>query len=221
MRTHSILWLEFGLKALLYFGLVLAGILFFVFRQYRVRVRQRERDKPRARLDSFAGQPLTWTQTVVGMNDYELHAGANLVATLYFPPTFGIGHKSARGETSDGCWMFNSLSGGRVSIKSCDTKNEVGLFARDKGDAGAVSLVNGQELFLVPLTNWMSRPAVRELQAESGASLVRLTITPGWTRRSGTVLIQPAAASLTELPWALILMWYLAMADASDSYTSS
>jgi hypothetical protein len=218
---HESLLLDFGPQTLLALFVILLGVLFAVYRHYKVRDHQQTRMKPRASLSGFAGQTLTWTQTVSGVDDYELHAGAQLVATLYFPPSWGVKESAATGETSDGCWMFNSHWGDGASISTCGADHELGRFTKDKGDTGAVELPGGRQLLLVPLTNWMSRPAVRELQTESGAPLARLTITPGWTRLSGTVLIHPAAANLPELPWAVILMWYLAMADASDTYSST
>jgi hypothetical protein len=218
---HKSLLLDFGTETIFIVGAVLLGVILAVYRRQKVRVRQQTRMKPQAPLSGFAGQTLTWTQTVWGVNDYELHAGAQLVATLYFPPTWGVKRSAATGETSDGCWMFNSLWGGDASISTCGAANEVGRFTRDKRNTGAVDLPGGRQLLLVPLTNWMSRPVVREFQTGSGVPLVRLTSTPGMTRRSGTVLIHPAAANLPELPWAVILMWFLAIAAASDTYTST
>jgi len=221
MRIHENFMLDLGANSLITFGLILAGILFAVYRHYRVRVRQRTRMKPRSRLDGFVGQQLRWIQTVSGVNDYELYAGDELVATLHFPPTWGVKRSAATGETVDGCWTFKSAWGGDAAIYAYGTENEVGRFRCDKENAGVLELPDRRKLLLLPITNWMSRPSIREFQNESGVTLVRLTSTPGWTRRSGTVLIQPNAANLPELPWVVMLMWYLAMAKASSDSVSS
>jgi hypothetical protein len=50
-------------------------------------------------------------------------------------------------------------------------------------------------------------PMVRELQNESGETMVRFIKTSEWPRRSSTVEIQPIAADIPELPWILMLGW--------------
>ena len=73
-----------------------------------------------------------------------------------------------------------------------------------KDSEATVEFPDGRKMRFLRLS-----PRVRELQNESGETMVRFINTSEWARRSSTVEIQPIAADIPELPWILMLGWYV------------
>lgn len=207
------------------FGLAIGILLLFfaLIRHYidsnrRDLARRGLRDSPKIEMAGLVGQQLTWVQPTVSRGDYELHAGNDLVAVLHFRNSWGFS-SFATGESADGCWMIRlaGLWPRSLTIRPCNADNEVARFRyRKNGFEGIVEFVDGRKLLFLRTAR-----RVREFQSESGETLVRFISTPGWARRSSTVEIQPIAATMAELPWLLMLGWYVMALAPSNVRISS
>jgi|SRR5215471_17121311 len=68
------------------------------------------------------------------------------------------------------------------------------------GFAGTLEFTDGRMLRFVRIS-----PLKCEFQTASGDPVVLFTRTPGAARQSYSVVIQPSAANISELPWILML----------------
>lgn len=200
------------LVLILIFAVVLA-----VARRYQVRQRRASRKPGVVPLATFASQQLRWTEIAGGTREFELMADDQLIATLSFRPTWGVRQHFATGECADGCWTFKSDWLGNVTISECGTNKEIGRFTIDERETGVVQVADGRKFHFMNNATWISAPSAREFQDESGQSLIQQNIARGWTRRGAITVIQARAAHIAELPWLVMLAWYLPMARASDS----
>jgi hypothetical protein len=158
------------------------------------------------------GRDLAWVQPGVWKMEYELRAGDDLVATLRFRSAFGT---FATGESADGCWTFKRVGfcQSRVTIRACGSETDVAIFRNNTWTGGGTLELPGGRRIPATTNFWQSK-----LEFKTGADevLIRLE-TGGFVRRSATVEIQPAAAGAPELPWLVMLGWYLAVMMEADA----
>jgi len=147
---------------------------------------------------------LRWIQPRALRAEYELRAGEERIATLRFHDMLG---SRATGESAEGCWTFERAGffRTRVAVRRCDAAADLATFRSNRWrGGGTLTLPDGRELRAT--TNfWYSRLQVRD---EAGQTLL-VYDTKGILRLRATVTIGPAAAALPDLPWLLMLGWYL------------
>lgn len=159
---------------------------------------------------------LRWIQPRALRAEYELRAGEERIATLRFRNLFG---SRATGESAEGCWTFQR--GGffrtRVAVRRCDDATDLATFRSDRWrGGGTLTLPDGRRLRAT--TNfWYSR---LQFQDEAGQTLLVFD-TKGALRLRATVTIGPAAATLHDLPWLLMLGCYLVVIMHRDLATAS
>jgi hypothetical protein len=154
---------------------------------------------------------LTWSQPRAFKMEYELRAGEELAATLRFRTMVGT---MATGESADGCWTFKRVGfwHPRVTIRARDSEQEIAVFRNNTWQSGGtLELPDGRHL--QASTNfWATRFA---FTGPGDEPLVEFTT--GMIRPSATVTVRPSAARLTELPWIVMLGWYLVVMMQSDA----
>jgi hypothetical protein len=137
--------------------------------------------------------------------EYELHTGDELVATLRFRSLFG---SFATAESGDGYWTFKRIGFWQtsVTIRSPGSDQDIAVFKNKTwANGGTLELPNGSH-YRANTNFWMT---AYEFTTEAGQPLVQYRRIGSILSPSTLVTIQPNAAALDELPWLVMLGWYL------------
>jgi hypothetical protein len=158
-------------------------------------------------------QELKWIQPQAIKMEFVLRCGEEAVASLRFRTSFG---SLATGECADGCWTFKRVGfwRTRATIRVCGTETDIAVFHNNTWTSGGTLDMPDRRMFPATSNFWMTQ---YEFRTEGGETLVRYRRIGGVLRLSSEVEIRPAAASMPELPWLVILGWYLTVMMHSDS----
>lgn len=162
------------------------------------------------------GRELEWVQLRAWKMEYELRAGDELSATLRFRSSFG---SFATAESADGCWTFKRVGfwKPRVTIRGCGTDLDIAIFKNNTwSGGGTLEFPDGRKI-LASTNFWQTN---FEFKTEAGEELVRFK-TGGLVRLSAKVEIQPDQAGKPELPWVVMLGWYLVVMMYVDTVTAT
>lgn len=162
---------------------------------------------------ALVGRELKWLQPHALKMEYELQDSGELAATLRFRSSLG---SLATAESADGCWTFKRVGfwHTRATIRVCGAEPDIAVF-RNKtwAHGGTLELADGRR-YPVNSNFWMTE---YEFTTEAGESLVKYRRVGGLLHLSSIVEIQPAAASLKELPWLVAFGWYLTIMMHMDA----
>lgn len=156
------------------------------------------------RISEFSGKPLQWKQPHVTSAAFELKSNEELLATLKFSNAFG---SLATGECADGSWTFKRVGflNTHVSIRVAGTENDIAVYRNSTwSQGGTLELPDGRRIN-ANSNFWHSQ---FEFTGESGDPILRFTNIGGFKLHAELEFLPPAAL-LTELPWIVILGWYL------------
>jgi len=168
------------------------------------------------RLADLLDRELKWTQPSAFKMDYELHAGDELAGTVRLRSLFG---SLATGESADGCWTFKRVGflQTRVTIRVCGEETDIAVFRNNTWSGGGeLELPNGRKV-LVTTNLWQTN---LEFKTESEETLLRFK-SAGLIHLSAMVEIRREAIGLAELPWLVMLGWYLIVMMNMDSAASA
>lgn len=169
------------------------------------------------KISAQSNKTLKWLQPNILKMEYELRAGKDQVASLRFRSSFGT---LATAESADGCWTFKRTGffQSRVTVRACGNERDLAVFKNNtwKG-GGTLELADGRT-FLVNTNFWQS---AYEFRDSAEQPLVRFKTNLGLMQQSAEVEILPAAGYLSELPWMVLLGWYLAVMLNNDSAAST
>jgi len=168
------------------------------------------------KLADLLDRELKWTQPAAFKMHYELRAGDELAATLHFRSMFG---SLATAESDDGCWTFKRVGffQTRVTIRVCGEETDIAVFRNNTwSGGGALELPEGRKV-LVTTNLWQSN---LEFKTESEEALLRFQ-SGGLIHLSAQVEIQQQAIGLAELPWMVMLGWYLIVMMNMDTAASA
>lgn len=169
------------------------------------------------KISAQSNKALKWLQPNFLKMEYELRAEDALVASLRFRSSFGT---LATAESADGCWTFKRMGffQSRVTVRACGSERDLAVFKNNtwKG-GGTLELADGRA-FLVDTNFWQSTYEFRDFAEQP---LVRFKTHWGLTQQSAEVEILPDAGRLPELPWMVLLGWYLAVMLNNDSAAST
>jgi hypothetical protein len=161
---------------------------------------------------SLASQPLKWEQPRAFKMEYNLRAGDELVATLNFRSLFG---SLATGQSADGCWTFKRVGfwQTRATIRACDSEDDIASYRNNTWSCGGtLELVDGQKI--LGTTNfWQTKFG---FERESGEKLIQFT-NGGLIHISAIVEVLPEGLSIRQLPWMVMLGWYLVIMMHHDA----
>ena len=165
------------------------------------------------RIRDVADRRLRWTQRRTFAQDYELRADDKPIATLVFGNPFG---SRATGESGDGCWTFKRLGfiSTRVTIRPCGTEQDLAVFRNNTWSGGGTLELPGGLSYRANSNFWQTRYAI---ETEAGLPLITLSRVGGLLHLSSDVEIHPAALTGAELPWLVMLGWYLTVMQHRDS----
>ena len=169
------------------------------------------------KIAELIGQKLHWQQPSMLHMEYELHTPENeVIATLKFKSTFG---SFATAECADGCWTFKRVGfwHTRATIRPCDAEEDIATFRHNTwAGGGTLEFPDGRKL-LASTNFWQTR---LDIKTETGQPLIRLH-TDGFLKMSATVEICPEAKEVVELPWLVMLSFYLAVMMYMDASAAS
>ena len=164
------------------------------------------------KLSELAGMPLKWVQPSTVKKHYELRAGDEPVATLQFRSLFG---SYAIGASAEGRWTFKRVGfwQTRATVRTAGSETEIASFRNGTwSSGGTLTLADGREL-LATTNFWKSKMV---FQDEQQAQLIQFE-NHGVLRLSSIVEIRPKAVNMPELPWIVMLGWYLCIKMSEDS----
>jgi hypothetical protein len=165
------------------------------------------------KITSLMDRELKWVQPNTFKLEYELRADDELAATLRFRSSFG---SLATAESADGCWTFKRVGfwQTRATVRHCGADVDIATFKNNtwKG-GGTLELPDGRK-FLANTNFWQTQ---YEFKTETGEKLFGYRNIGGVLNLSAQVQIEPQVISLPELPWMVMLGWYLALMLHRDS----
>ena len=159
---------------------------------------------------------LKWIQPSAFKQQFELRANDELAGTLIFRSAFGT---FATGESASGCWTFKRVGfcQTRATVRLCGSPTDLAIFKNNTwSGGGTLEFPDGRQL-LVETSFWR---ASMQFKTQSGEPLVRFN-TGGMIHLSATIVIEKRAEGLEELPWILMLGWYLIVMMNSDAAASA
>jgi hypothetical protein len=171
---------------------------------------------PPRSIAALAGQPLVWTQPHAFTHEYALAHGDTPIGTLAFRSAIG---SFATAKNAEGCWTMKRVGflKTRVEIRPCESETPAGTFHNNTWIGGGTLMLPGGRELRADTNLWQSR---YEFTDAAEQPLVRYT-SGGFLRMSGEMEILPAGAALPELPWIVMLGWYLVVMMHQDSAAST
>jgi hypothetical protein len=156
-------------------------------------------------------QQIEWVQPRALKMQYELRANTELVATLRFRSSFG---SFATGESADGSWTFKRVGfwQTRVTVRPCGGDGNIASFKNNTWSGGTLELSDGR-VFRATTNLWQTK---LEFQNESNQTLIQFK-SGGLLHQSAKVEVQPSAVGILELPFMMMLGWYLIVMMNADS----
>jgi hypothetical protein len=157
------------------------------------------------RIAELAGKGLKWEQPSSMKMEYVLLADGETAATLKFRSSFG---SLATAECADGYWTFKRVGffQTRVTIRRCNSEEEIASFRNNTWASGGTLTLPDGRAYRATTNFWNTK---YEFLTETGDALLVYQRIGGFFRLSSSVEIRPPAAGLAELPWMVILGWYL------------
>lgn len=156
---------------------------------------------------------LTWKETSLLGREYQLLDDNVAVATLRFPRWF---RASAVAESPDGTWTFRRLGflPRRAAVRAGDADKDLAVFKSALLPlSGTVELADGHR-YQISSNFWHTGCVVK---TETDQELIRYSRIWRFFRMGSTVEILPAAKDLEQLPWLVMLTWYLLVMRHRDA----
>ena len=165
------------------------------------------------RIAELVARELKWVQPHTFKMEYELHVEDELAATLRFRSSFG---SLATAESADGCWTFKRVGfwQTRVTIRACGTDTDIAIFKNNTWSGGGTLEFPDGRKFRANTNFWLTRYG---FNTEADEALFGYRNIGGMLHLSAAVDIQPRAAHIPEIPWMVMLGWYLTAMIHMDS----
>ena len=163
-------------------------------------------------IGTLVGERLKWVQPSGWAMKFRLDAAEEGAASLEFRSMLG---SFATGVSADGTWTFKRTGFVRtqVIIRRDGEDADVATFANNTwSGGGTLHLPDGRAL---PATSnlWHTQMV---FQTESGEPLITFR-SGGVVHLSAELELEPAAWKMPELPWMVMLGWYLCVMMKQDS----
>ena len=165
------------------------------------------------KIPELIGRELQWVQPHALKMDYELHAGDTVAATLHFRSSFG---SFATATSADGSWTFKRVGfwQTKVTIRASEADADLAVFKNNTwSGGGTLELPDGRK-YLANTNFWATQ---YEFKAETGEALISYKKIGGMLHMSSGVEIHALAKDIAELPWMVLLGWYLTVMMNMDS----
>jgi hypothetical protein len=167
-------------------------------------------------LPDLSNQTLLWTQPHLMRYEYQLRRGGESIGTLTFRSAMG---SLATAENPAGRWTFKrqGFLQTRVSIRAADSEDELATFRNNTWSGGGTLEFPDGRHFRASTNFWHTR---YEIMDATEQPLLRYR-TEGFLRMSGQMEVLGSAAKTPELPWLMMLGWYLAVMMHRDSVSAA
>ncbi|MBI3175756.1 MAG: hypothetical protein HYZ25_18700 [Chloroflexi bacterium] len=165
------------------------------------------------KLAELVGHELKWIQPHALKMEYELHAGEMIAATLRFRSSLG---SFATATSADGTWTFKRVGfwQTKVTIRAAESETDLATFRNNTwSGGGTLELLDGRKY--PANTNFWSTQY--EFKTEQGESLISYRKIGGILHMSSVTEIHPLARNIPEMPWMVLLGWYLTVMMHMDS----
>jgi hypothetical protein len=164
------------------------------------------------KIAELTSQELKWVQPSAFKMCYELRAGEVLAATLRFRSSFD---SLATGNSADGCWTFKRAGflQTRVTIRECGQDTDMALFRNNTWSGGGTLELSGGRKLQASTNLWQSK---LEFKHETGETILQFN-SGGVIHLNAGVEIEPEAYKMVELPWVVMLGWYLTVMMNMDA----
>ena len=157
-------------------------------------------------------QKLMWKQTGFGARDFELRAGDDLVAQLYWPKLLS---DLAVAECAAGTWHIDRLGFFRqrtvVTLPGSDL--EIASFEPDWLGDGDLVLADGR------VFQWYQTKTLCNswaLVSPDGSLLFEVHEGMRWFKHEADVVLHVAVDAMPELPLLILVAWYLGYTKLQD-----
>ncbi|MBK7172208.1 MAG: hypothetical protein IPH84_03005 [Bacteroidales bacterium] len=162
-------------------------------------------------LTQLVGLPLQWRQPHLMAPAFELKYSEEVLATLVFKNSFG---SLAEGTIAEGTWTFKreGFLNTHVTVRLKDNPTNMGIFRNNTWSGGGTLQLADGRLFQANSNFWHSQ---FEFTNEAGMALIRYTNISGFKLHSQLDILKPAAET-PEMPWMVVLGWYLAVMTSRD-----
>jgi hypothetical protein len=165
---------------------------------------------------SLIDRELKWSQPRALKQEYALHAGDELAATLIFPNSLRC---AATGQSADGSWDFNREGPfhTRIVVRNTGSPEEIAAFKKPAWKAcGILELPDGRT-YRTASNFWASRYCFIDSEEQPIVDLKNC----GVLHRAANVTIAGRAAAIPELPMMVMLAWYLDVLMQNDAVAVS
>jgi hypothetical protein len=157
-----------------------------------------------------SARSLTWKET--GRFQSKLFAEDNVVATLSWEKGW---EALATGESTEGRWTFKR-SGRltpKIEVRTLGSKISSATLTLGWRGGGVMSFPTGQTFRLTPKGFWSSEWVLTDHNQKR-----QLTMRPdfAWGRAGASVMVEPIALSINELPLLTMLCWYAVLLTSYD-----
>jgi hypothetical protein len=157
------------------------------------------------RIPTRSQRPLKWVQPKMMKMSYELLDGDEVLATVEFRSAFG---SLATATSADGVWTFKRTGFFRplVTVRKEGSEKDVATFRDSTWKQGGTLELSDGRRYLASTNFWSTK---YDISSESGEPLISFERIGGLFHMSTEVRIHAEAAHKPELPWMVMLGWYL------------
>lgn len=165
------------------------------------------------KLAELVGHELKWIQPHALKMEYELRTGDMLAATLHFRSSFG---SFATATSADGTWTFKRVGfwQTKVTIRAAESETDLATFRNNTWSGGGTLELRDGRKYLANTNFWSNQ---YEFKTEQGESLISYRKIGGMLHMSSVTEIHPLAKNIPEMPWIVLLGWYLTVMMHMDS----
>jgi hypothetical protein len=165
------------------------------------------------KLAELIGQELKWEQPHAMHMEYELRAGERQAATLRFRSSFG---SFATAASADGTWTFKRVGfwQTKVTIRAAGAETDLAVFKNNTWSGGGTLELPDGRRYPANTNFWATQ---YEFKNEAGEPLVSYQKIGGILHLSSRVEIHTRARDIEELPWIVLLGWYLTVMMYMDA----
>jgi hypothetical protein len=151
-----------------------------------------------------AGAELRWQQPTALRQRYELRADDTIVATLTFRSDWG---SFATAESADGCWTFKRVGfwQTRTTVRQCGSETNLATFQHNTWSGGGALTLSDGRVFPLTTNTWQTKLDLLDPQQ---MSLLHYAST-GLFKLGATLIVEPHALAIPELPWLALFGWYV------------
>lgn len=166
------------------------------------------------KIADYTGQELKWVQPDGSKMEYELRTGeGEVVAALRFRSSFG---SFATATSADGTWTFKRVGffQTKATIRAARSEADLAFFENNTWKSGGTLQFADGRKFLANTNFWETQ---LDFSTESGDPLISYKRIGGIIHLSSVIEIHPLTKNIPELPWMVMLGWYLILMMNMDN----